>query len=113
MRDVDDPLLGRLVWDAEHRTLEGQIQGPAGEIELSIEIVDESSWEGQLQRARTIAVDLVQLLPRAERFLSEQMLAKKNSGWLEEGERPLSVDEFCARIRFSERVDAMILLQVQ
>ena len=61
-------------------------------------VVDGGSLESQLEHASRIALDLVQLEPRAKRLLVDRMVELKNRSWLGEGESSVNADEFLARI---------------
>lgn len=107
MRDVDDSVLGKLRWDESRQSLDGELRTPAGPVELSLEVVDESSLADQLTRARSLVSHLPGAMERARRFAADRLVGLKNDGYLEQGEAPLSQEEFATRLGLP-RVELML-----
>ena len=96
---IDDDVLGRLTFEAGNAWYTGQVCNEKDTLAISL---DAGDLPACLARGREIVQRLPDFVRSANEYAIAELLALKNSGWLEEGEEPLIAEEFIARLRLED-----------
>jgi hypothetical protein len=99
--EINDPVLGRLGGNKRFGYYEGSFPFGDGSVSFSLHADDAGDVSTTLNRARQFFANFARVSRGSEDYLVTELLAVKNDGWLDEGEEPLTPEEFRARLELA------------
>lgn len=95
---INDPTFGTLVFNEQLDSYEATVQ-TATDGEVSLTISSEAFDDNDFTALRESLPLLLDALPEAKAFVTDDLLEIKNSDWLNEDQEPLSHDEFSQELQ--------------
>lgn len=96
---LKDEQLGELEWDNNLRWYRGRLQIADLSFRLSLNPEEGTDVTHALLRAKQVVGDFARYRAMAAEYAVSELLDLKNSTWLDDDERPITAEEFKARMR--------------
>jgi hypothetical protein len=95
---VSTELLGKLALDRELNWFAGKATWLGATIDVRCEPDDHGNIDKALETARNLWADQQGWTNKVAAFAAKELLPIKNENWLDDGEKPLTADEFISRM---------------
>jgi hypothetical protein len=100
--DIQDPFLGRLCYDEELDSYDGEISVGGSPIGFHLNTDEDGEVTPALERARQVLSGFAQYGKGAKEYAVAQLLELKNESWLAEDEEPVTREQFEARMELED-----------
>ena len=95
---IDDPVLGRLTWNAKYEWYEGELARGGSAVSISLDAGGEPEPAAALRRARAVAAELDRHAAAAQDYAAAELLDLKTENWLDDDEPAVTAEEFRRRM---------------
>lgn len=103
--DIEDDLLGTILWDAKRDWYEGAFEFEGADIYLFLNAQTPKDAAKCVRKARDVTQNLKQVRQHAIERAAEKLLKLKNKHWLEDDEAPWTAEQFKDGIGYIESIE--------
>jgi hypothetical protein len=95
-----DPQLGKLIFDKSADEYTGTINWLGKEIRINVAADEHGNAADALTTLKILMFDMAGWTRKVNHFAAAELLGLKNDGWLDEGESPMTHEQFVERMQF-------------
>lgn len=97
--EIADPILGKLSLNRAVGWFEGKANWLKHPIDISLIVDKKDDVSESLQTAKALLGEMKRWADQANSYAADMLLENKNDNWLDEGESPVTREEFIGRMR--------------